>query len=285
MKYLCHYTKDETAKLIIENMTLRFGKICDSNDPIEIKNFDAFLPYINIEEEIAKEKSVKVQLKSYLDKILQLICFSKGDIKNFDSDMDDDGKEIDIKDDIIDNANIENFSKRPPYYLSRMWAQYGNNHKGVCLIFNNDKLIDQVKDQSNSLYYFKHEKISYTNFLRNNILLNQAVSQLYSYMDASKDPMAFVQEYLKNNNSLNYFVKDIDWKDEREYRFLLWNRIGNKNYDNKIIHINNDSLIGVVLGLRNNNSKLVKLSSEQKIKNILKLNYANNIIGLYKVEC
>jgi hypothetical protein len=284
MEYLCHYTKGETAKLIIENMTLRFGKICESNDPIEMKNFDIFLPRENIKEQAVKERSVKVQLKSYLDKILQLLCFSKGDIKNIDGDMDGDGKEIDIEDDIIDSVNIDNFSERPPYYLPRMWAQYGGNHKGVCLIFNNDKLIDQVKEQSKSLHHFKHGKIIYENFLKDDILRNQSASRVYSYLNASTDPAAFIQEYLKNSSSLNYFIKDIDWKDEREYRFLLWNKIGNKNYDNKIVHIDNDSLIGVVLGLHSTDSQLVKISSEQKIKNIFKLDYTNSVIGLYKVK-
>jgi hypothetical protein len=284
MEYLCHYTKEETAKLIIENMTLKFGKICESNDPIEVKDFDVFLPGKNIDEEIALEKGIRIKLKSYLDQILQLICFSKGDIRNIEGDVNDDGEEVDIEDDVINNANIENFSKRPPYYLPRMWAQYGNNHKGVCLIFNSDELVDQVKSQSQSLYYFKHKEIMYADFLNNDdILLKQAVSQVYSF-DAHKDPMEFIQKYLKNNKYLNYFVKDIDWKDEREYRFLLWNKIENNDYDNKIIHINNKSLIGVVLGLCNNSTQLVKLSSEQKIKNTLKLKYMGSLIGLQKIK-
>jgi hypothetical protein len=38
MRILCHYTKNETAKIILENMTLRFGKVVDSNDPVKIKS-------------------------------------------------------------------------------------------------------------------------------------------------------------------------------------------------------------------------------------------------------
>jgi len=284
LEYLCHYTNAKKAKLILEKMTLKFGKVSKSNDPIEIKIFTAFLPYNDIEKEILEENRIKKQLKLYLNKILQLICFSEGDIRNIKGDIDDDGEEIDIKDDIIDAAKLEDFSKRPPYYLPRMWSQYGDNHKGVCFIFNKDKLIDQVDEQSKSLCNFKHKYISYKDILKDDIFLNQAVSLLYSYVDVSKNIETFVQDYLINNNDLNYFTKDIDWKDEHEYRFLLWNMIKNKDYNNKIIHIDNKSLIGIVLGLCNDKVQcFAEVALKQSIKNIFKLKNEDSFIGLYKL--
>jgi hypothetical protein len=278
MEYLCHYTNEKTAKLIIENMSLRFGKICESNDPIEIKDFNNFLQIKTIDTQL---KSIKIKLKSYLDDILQLICFSKGEINN----IGEHGFEIDMENDIIDNADMQSFTKRPPYYLPRMWAQYGNNHKGVCLIFNKNNLIKQVKDQTKSLYHLKYKEVLYEDIVRYNILFDQAIKKfVYIYLDEQKEPMNIVQDILHKNNNLDYFVKDIDWKDEREYRFLLWNKIKNNNYDNKIIHIDAKSLVGIVLGLYNNSIDLIKLSSKQKIKNLLKLKYDNASIELFKIK-
>jgi hypothetical protein len=280
MEYLCHYTNEKKAKLIIENMTLRFGKIFESNDPIEIKDFTNFSRTKEIDDFI---KCIKNELKSYLDNILQLLCFSKGEINN----IDEHGFETGMENDIINGANIQTFMKRPPYYLPRMWAQYGNNHKGVCLIFNKNNLIKQVKNQTKSSYHLKYKEIIYKDIVKY-LLSEQALSKLRIYLrmypDKLEEPISIVQEVLHKNNELDYFVKDMDWKDEREYRFLLWNKIKNNNYDNKIIYVDKESLIGVVFGLYNNSSDLIKLSSEQKIKNLLKLEYDGDSINLYKIE-
>lgn len=47
MEYLCHYTTQKNAEMIIKDMALRFGKISKSNDPIEIKGFSSTIIYIN----------------------------------------------------------------------------------------------------------------------------------------------------------------------------------------------------------------------------------------------
>ena len=49
--------------------------------------------------------------------------------------------------------------ERPSFYLPRMWAQYGENHKGVCFIFDKAKLIKKITKELNNHYFIKHGKI------------------------------------------------------------------------------------------------------------------------------
>ena len=291
MEYLCHYTELEKAKKIINSMSLKFGKIINSNDPIEIKKQDIFPPVSNItEEEENVIKELKLKLNWYLRKILQVSCFSIGTIKNLrDYDFVENGRiistDIDLEDDLIENVFVQELLKRPPYYLPRMWAQYGEKHKGVCLIFNKKILIKQIQEQVKHLYNINHRKVKYKDFLKNEGLELVYQSIKYSYEDLiTSDAKIIVNEELKSRSNYIYFTKDIDWKDEREYRFLLWNKPENDNFDNVYIKIDNESLIGVILGLDNKSSQLVKLSKDKAIRNIMKLKYDDTHISLREIH-
>ena len=285
MKYLCHYTKSETAKLIIKNMTLKFGKIKSSNDPIEIKK-----PYVvfSSTDEEETNNTIEFQVKSYLNETLQFICFSIGTIENINCNILTYNKIRDFMDDedTIEDAFLDELSKRPPYYLPRSWAQYGENNKGVCLIFNKDKLTKQIQKQTHLLYYLKHKKIKYIDILRSDLLSDlDFVFSDYEFLDEPhKNVKEVVNKTLKSKSDFIYFTKDIYWRDEREYRFLLWNMSENDNYENVFIKIDNESLIGVVLGLYNEDCQLIKLAKEHSLNNILKLKYDNFILSIENIE-
>ena len=285
MEYLCHYTKQEHAKNIIKNMVLRFGKICESNDPTEVVGVRTNLTLtttnplsLQIDDESESViAAIENYMKIYLNKILQVICFSKGSIKNIEGDV-----EANIKDDFIDTLEMDSigvFSKRPPYYLPRMWAQYGENHSGVCLVFNKKRLINQVIEQTRNAYNFIHRDVMYDDWL--DLLLLRGFALSYEYHEYNTmHIMQFIHENLEQYSNYCCFTKDIDWKNEREYRFLLLNTIENNNYKNKEININNETLIGVIFGLRNNGHQLKNILYESNIKNILKLKYEDNMIKL-----
>ncbi|MDR2576228.1 MAG: DUF2971 domain-containing protein [Treponema sp.] len=264
-------------------MTLRFGKVCKSNDPFEAKNFYVNLPYIDIKKSIIEEKRIQNELFTYLNNILQFICFSEGKIMNIFGDIEDDGKEIDIDDDIIDNAKLTDFSSRPPYYFPRMWAQYSKNQEGVCFIFKKTQIIEQIKKQVENEYHIKHKKIVYKDLMKEDLLLHQAVTQSYSYYDIKFEPKDFIQKYLNCDYKINYFYKDVNWRDEKEYRFLIWNKIENDNYENKIINIDNISLIGIVFGLNNKDKELKNFAHAKKIKNIFQLMFDGALFYVYKI--
>jgi hypothetical protein len=284
MKYLCHYTNNIAAKKILETMTLRLGKICNSNDLIEVKKFASFLPFNDIDKSIEEGKRIEKKLSSYLNKILQVICFAEGEIKNICCDIDDDGEEVEIEDDDIHYAKLEDFSERPPYYLPRMWAQYSKNQKGVCFIFNKSKIIQQFEEQLCDDYYFKYKEIEYIDFMKNDVLLQQAVTQIYSYNGCNLKTKAFIEQYLNSYADRNYFYKDINWRDEMEYRFLVWNKASNNDYHNKLININNESLIGVVFGMNNRDDEILRLAEKNKVKNTLQLLMQGALFAIAKVD-
>jgi hypothetical protein len=70
--------------------------------------------------------------------------------------------------------------------------------------------------------------------------------------------------------------KDIDWRDEREYRIVIWNKRENDNYDNKIVKING-ALKAVILGLNNNDKEIINIAKTKKIR-VYKLEFDNRIL-------
>jgi hypothetical protein len=284
LEYLCHYTNNKSAYMILQNMSLRFGKVCNSNDPIESVDFFVDLNYRDLEESIKDGKRKKMKMDKYLKNILQFLCFSKGNIMDINGDMEEDGEEVDIVNDIIHFADLKDFSSRPPYFFPRMWAQYSKNSKGVCLIFNKIKLIEQLEKQVENSYHLTHKKIIYKDMFKNDFMFKQAISSNYTDIHSKIESQNFVQNYLFNNNIKNYFTKDINWHDENEYRFLIWNKFDNINYDNKVISINNESLIGIVFGFYNNDKKLIELARARKIKNVLQLRREVALLCICKIE-
>jgi len=281
MKYLCHYTNEKSAEIIISTMALRFGKISESNDPIEMKRFSSCGMDPDLSADDKERNRVSNQLMEYLNKILQVICFSEGTIKNakFGAFVYGESFEIDLEDGLIHPGNIHNFWERPPYYLPRMWAQYGDNHKGACLIFDKNKLINQIVEQTRDLYNISHKAVIYKDIILDMEYRYSYTDRFYKYYTPDTGGIVdFVQNYIKNGSDLTYFSKDIDWASEKEYRFLIWNKIQNENYHNKEIKIDNESLIGVMSGIHSEGDRLRDISLSQNIKNIMKLTYDDPLI-------
>ncbi|MBF4242308.1 DUF2971 domain-containing protein [Vibrio anguillarum] len=44
---------------------------------------------------------------------------------------------------------------------SRMWAQYGDNHKGACIVVSKSKLTNQLKMQLESNYQIGYRDVRY----------------------------------------------------------------------------------------------------------------------------
>lgn len=238
-------------------MKLRFGKVVNSNDPIEVKNMEFFY---NGDSEIGD--NIENDIRNYLNNILHLIAFSEG--------------EIEMSEELIQEGTLHELKERPAFYLPRMWAAYGDNHKGICFVFDKKKLILNANKQLKRNYNFIHKTIKYSDFVCDDDLILMVTTYGIEEEEIRKNGIyKSVQRYLEKNNS-NYFIKDNDWKDEREYRFLCWNKINNKNYQEMEIEIN-DALIGVVLGINNKNKEIIKIARTEALNNILKLSFDNLI--------
>jgi hypothetical protein len=253
IEVLCHYTKNCISKKILKRMKLRFGKVVNSNDPVEIKHMNFFY---GGESEI--KDNIEEDIRNYLNNILHLIAFSGG--------------EIEMDEELIQEGLLHELEKRPAFYLPRMWATYGDNHKGVCFVFEKEKLISIAERRLKKNYYFAHRVITYSDFVCRHDLIEMAPTYDIEEDYVRKNGIYnSVQRYLKNSIS-NYFIKDNDWRDENEYRFLCWNKIKNHSTQKLEIEIQ-DALIGVVLGINNNDTEIIKIAKRQEVNNILKLTY------------
>jgi len=252
MEILCHYTKNKNAINILRSMKLKFGKIINSNDPVEIKNINFFYKGLS---EVTSE--IKKDIRNYLYDILHLIAFCKGNIE--------------MNEELIPEGALYELYKRPAFYLPRMWATYGDNHKGVCFVFDKKKLISTVKKQLEKYFHFKHDSIKYNDFVcrkdPDSIIFSNGIDEKEIRENGLYNS---IQSFINNNYS-SYFIKDCDWKDEKEYRFICWNKI---NHSVKKIEIEiEEALIGIVLGINNNDNEIIKIARSKGLNNIMKIEY------------
>lgn len=203
---LYHYTSLETAmEKILPSRKLKFSVFSKVNDPIENSKKSASIHYSSINEEELFFKNNK----DYFDiiNILRLnksrfLCFCENNegIKFYDSK-------------IIDRINYF----KSGFFKPRMWAQYGDLHRGICLAFSKSKLKNQLKEEfSNFKKFDDHVKYdnSYMKTMNGyHIDINQIGGEEFEEF--------VIKSHLKEFKDELFFTKTLDWKDENEYRFLL----------------------------------------------------------------
>jgi hypothetical protein len=251
MQMLCHYTSNETAKLILESNIIRFGKVSCSNDPIEIKHTS--FSYSGEDEDT--EEMINSELDDYLNNILTLICFAFGEYPINDEDY------------LSEHGGIlHDLTSRPPFYLPRTWALYGRGHTGACLVFEKSLFLAQTSNQIKNGYHYLHKPIEYNDFLNNDVLYDMSKSHFFDEDEISKKKThQIIQEYLEINAEYNYFQKDLDWRDENEYRFLAWNKNDNNDFGNLDISIKG-SLRAIVVGLNNEDKEIIYSARRNGVK-------------------
>lgn len=221
-KKLYHFTKIETAiRFILPERSLRLNKLINMNDPkenlIHKTNYnEAFRLYIFLDDfELAK----KVQNET------NVLAFS-----------------VDRN---VDNGNNKVLIKG--YQLQRMWAQYGGNNTGVCLLIDYDKFIEENKDKIAEKKIIddivSYDYYNYKEFPRP--LYGRNYNERPSIESIIKDRSHW--DSIKANDKLvkeRFFSKNIDWQGESEYRFLSFENLEGDPY----LSIEN-SLEKVILGI------------------------------------
>jgi len=116
-----------------------------------------------------------------------------------------------------------------------MWSQYGDIHSGVCLVLNKTKLLNEIKNiyPPDTIYY---EPIIYQCF---NILRDSFKDFQKSLKDTNKKDY----DVIKDNIKCIFFEKHIDYKDEQEYRIVIYDK------SNEFIKIPfSNSICGLIVG-------------------------------------
>ena len=223
---LYHYTTKETLiEFILPSLNLKSNFLKNTNDPKE-KTMSTKHAIQNIEF-VGEYLELSNELQKLIDTKYRVCCFST--------------------DYINDNK------KYYGYQLPRMWATYGDNHKGVCLVIDKQKFIDENNiDGINSFI----EKIDYDVKASNQI-----------FRESYETSMNYEKEALKllNHNLDNiFFTKHHDWITEHEIRLV-------SNSHNEFCSIK-ESLKTIILGfdfnLKYKPSILEQLKTTNTIKNV-----------------
>lgn len=207
-----HYTKLEIAlECILKSKQLRFTKYEDSKDPHEYKkrNF-ALTGSFSTWNEFDKKFICTEKMSNIIQQNLRVACFCR---------------------------NKPNY---PGYLRSRMWSQYADNHRGVCLAFSKKALQKAVRKQFKSDFkkngivkYYPHKDIRYDKMYKHQ-------ASTINYSDCNHN---IIKEHLEINYKYLFFKKHCDYRDEAEYRFIVL------DMDSKFEYIDiSDCLVGIILG-------------------------------------
>jgi hypothetical protein len=240
-EFLFHFTSTDTAiKHILCEKQLKLNSFKNMNDPWECKNFDHYYQNMDIEKspEIFKKEEEINKIKSYS----KIASFCTNEPPNI----------VTIEIDPQSNCTINKLKKvkdkysRFAFERSRMWNQYANNHKGVCIVFSKESLIESFQKQF-------YGKMLYSDYLK--------YSPQYSYfqegltLDCDEllklNNDVFIKKYIKSKKDYIFFSKNIDYRDESEFRIVVYDSDNNCNFLNI-----KDCIRGIIIGVDCHNCEI-----------------------------
>lgn len=200
---LYHYTKSENVQLILANETLLMNTFNNTQDPIENKS-TTFL--ICCDDEEQEKYNKKRQQLDAIKKRTKLVCFTQ---------------------------DAEYHHEREAYFpfirgflKSRMWNQYADNYKGVCICFDKKKVIAIVKSTFPDALVF-YTSVKYTN----RAWMQRSVHEI-NKNNINENNLDFI----KKRRKAYFFSKLRDYRDEREFRIIV---VSTKEIEKKYIDISN----------------------------------------------
>jgi hypothetical protein len=123
----------------------------------------------------------------------------------------------------LDQPFDEEYNRsRRGYSRPRMWAQYAENHKGVCIVMDRSGLDQAIHlrypDQRDS--WVLAGKVEYVETARDDPASRAIVLRDDHNIEAS------VQDHFRMLAARLFFVKQVDWRDENEYRWVYYDSDG-----------------------------------------------------------
>lgn len=217
-----HYTKLSTAfEYILWSHTLKFFNKKNTDDPFEYHK-----PMIGGCS--ASDKNDRATIDKYgreafyeihelIHEKSKILCFCKNSL--------------------IIHKNEVHFPDEFGFMKLRMWSQYGEKHRGVCLAFSRKKLLAELGGLVGIKYYA--EDVKYHQ-LKDYLMIHHSINA----DDAIKSGVTkYIYDYFDLHYERLFFWKHTDYKDETEFRVCVIPK------ENTIDGCNIDSsLIGIILG-------------------------------------
>lgn len=230
-QYIYHYTSlQKGLEHILKDMKLRLSPLSEVNDPREYQILHPYFPDTdsNKEEENQEYLNKIHEIRDYFDKFRnnhKVLCFSRDSEQLF---------------------HVPQHYKRiyRGFNKPTLWSHYADNHTGLCLIFDKDKLIESL---NNNLGSEKEYKIYKHNLINYETLENHIEKLGIKYEDIIKQGLEEVLDDFISHNLANFlFTKTLDWQVENEFRIMVYT-----NSDERYLYLPvNDSLCGIVMGAR-----------------------------------
>ena len=206
--FLYHYTKFDSAIKILASGNLFMCSLEKQNDPWEF---------------LTRDDTGVVNNGGSFEKTAQ--------------DLRDHDHAIEERKNYVRQASFSvDIEKRHGWNLTRMWAQYADNHAGVCLIFDYKQLCDDFNAMfaGEETPHFERP-IKYVSLYELDLL-----------EDKYWEPTA---TFLNDNYIDLLFTKHDDYEHEQEYRFLAVNNSLKTSDENLYLPIKN-SFCGLITGKR-----------------------------------
>jgi len=190
-----HYTSLSTAcEHILPNREIRFSPIKKTNDPRENKKRIFMAHYTGIPEGIGPFTSIGNDTSDAFLNHSKVFCGT-----------------------LNSDNNQHGFLTKCCFGRPRMWAQYGDAHRGVCLVFDRDELTDAIEKavQAEKVY---NDKVVYNDNLNSVGGAELGVDcDSFNPSDTESGIASHIHKYRKDL----FFMKDSDWAAEDEYRWVI----------------------------------------------------------------
>ncbi|WP_417683206.1 DUF2971 domain-containing protein [Pseudidiomarina aquimaris] len=202
---VAHYTTFEVAENIIKSKQIWLSGIDRVNDPREYSDWNlvARLDQGGIYDHEVGEP-IREELNK-LKKFCKISCFSE------DSDSE--------------------FDKSPPqryvhlgcigrcYANPVLWHHYADKHKGVCLVFDKQLLIDNLSNSAGTLPW-RADSVEYARGKFARDLFSTEFNYDFHQANDESYPERFINERSKDL----FFRKHLPWQAENEFRLFLYSR-------------------------------------------------------------
>ena len=129
---------------------------------------------------------------------------------------------------------------------ARMWDQYADRHRGVCLLFDpgllNARVQESLGSQQLPRAYAKQVRYSPSGPFPSILSLSLSADEL--------DRPKGVERFIEDHHEELFYVKALDWEGEREFRYVVTDHdhIAASDDDGCIYVDYGDALLGVVIG-------------------------------------
>jgi hypothetical protein len=243
---LFHYTKRATARdILLPTKKLRLSQRQDTNDPWEYK----FRLLNAVGHFSPGTEGFYNEVHPHIDRVLRHECRVVSFCSNHRPEL------ILTNEDRVDDphALLEGWNK------PRMWAQYGENHNGACLVFSKRALEAQIANLHLEAGSFT---IGYVLYTQENRMPFEAFT-----IDADRLSQVgcerYATEFVRTRMDDIFYLKHIDYRDEAEYRVVIHDAAAT----NEFIEVA-DSLKGVLWGDRTTDNELRDLHPQCTVRNV-----------------